>query len=197
MQHVWTELKSARQKRRLIFKHRDEFASSWELCHQLPSFLVIHSCHTGVPDLTNCRVSFQRAAVTFCRAEGRGAEAQTWMGGEKRNMTKLHDLDREPESVSAAQEQKRGHSQKRCLTWIPLHVCVSWCVETGLINPPALMLGTAGHEKSPTMNPHLPTCFTCCLAFTTYSLCGECTNIRLFASTFHTLLKKTRPPFIL
>lgn len=53
--------------------------------------------------------------------------------------------------------KKTEHSWKRCLTWIPLNARVSWYVETGFINPSALMLRTAGHEKSPTTNPHLQT----------------------------------------
>lgn len=45
-----------------------------------PRFLGVF---TAVPtDSANCRVPLQRAAVTFCRAQGRGAEARTWTGGE-------------------------------------------------------------------------------------------------------------------
>lgn len=82
MQHLCAELKQAQNRESEKGLPAASSCNYWELCHQLPSFFVIHSCHTGIPDITNCGVSFQRTAVTFCRAQGRGTEARTWMGGE-------------------------------------------------------------------------------------------------------------------
>lgn len=54
----------------------------------------------------------KKTAVTFCRAQGRGAEARTWMGGEKKNGTRPNYMIRAGNPRTSAARWQSSQPQR-------------------------------------------------------------------------------------